>query len=201
MVPLPRDVRHHRGPRRCTAATARHAVPGAVVVHPGAESASRRWPAERYIVVVRRLRALGRRVIVTGGPTEDALVLDIAARADLPARDLLRGGLPFGELSALVAHAALVVCGDTDLAHLAVAHGTPSVTLFGPVSPRQWGPRAQSATLLCTSPARRTIRTATSPTRCCCGPAPTRSSPQRFPEPGGRDGRSHLVRRNEVLTP
>ncbi|MEU6682820.1 glycosyltransferase family 9 protein [Streptomyces sp. NPDC046832] len=115
-------------------------APGAVVVHPGAESACRRWPAERYTVVVRRLRALGRRVIVTGGPFEDALVLDIAARAGLPARDLLRGGLPFGELSALVAHAALVVCGDTGLAHLAVAHGTPSVTLFGPVSPRHWGP-------------------------------------------------------------
>ncbi|MFF7892407.1 hypothetical protein ACFZDI_10900 [Streptomyces sp. NPDC007907] len=37
--------------------------------------------------------------------------------------------------------------------------------------------RAQSATLLCTSPARRAIRTATSPTRCCCGSAPARSSP------------------------
>jgi ADP-heptose:LPS heptosyltransferase len=144
MVPLPRGLRHHRGPRRCTAAAARHAVPGAVVVHPGAESAARRWPAERYTAVVRRLRALGRRVVVTGAPSEDALVLDIAARAGLPARDLLRGGLPFGELSALVAHAALVVCGDTGLAHLAVAHGTPSVTLFGPVSPRHWGPpRAQ----------------------------------------------------------
>ncbi|GAA2230642.1 hypothetical protein GCM10010104_25240 [Streptomyces indiaensis] len=33
-----------------------------------------------------------------------------------------------------------MVCGDTGLAHLAVAHGTPSVALFGPVSPRHWGP-------------------------------------------------------------
>ncbi|MET9833274.1 glycosyltransferase family 9 protein [Streptomyces sp. NPDC006385] len=115
-------------------------APGAVVVHPGAESAARRWPAERYAHVVRRLRAVGHRVVVSGGPTEDALVLAVAERAALPPRDLLRGGLPFGELSALVAHAALVVSGDTGLAHLAVAHGTPSVTLFGPVSPRLWGP-------------------------------------------------------------
>jgi ADP-heptose:LPS heptosyltransferase len=49
-------------------------------------------------------------------------------------------GLPFGEFSALVAGARLFVSADTGPAHLAVAHGTPSVTLFGPVAPRLWGP-------------------------------------------------------------
>ncbi|USQ86610.1 glycosyltransferase family 9 protein [Streptomyces phaeoluteigriseus] len=115
-------------------------APGAVVVHPGAESAARRWPAERYATVARALRGDGHRVVVTGGPGEDALVLDVAGRAELPERDVLRGGLPFGELSALVAGAALLVSGDTGLAHLAVAHATPSVTLFGPVAPQLWGP-------------------------------------------------------------
>ncbi|MFF0091157.1 glycosyltransferase family 9 protein [Streptomyces canus] len=115
-------------------------APGAVVVHPGAEAASRRWPAERFAALARRLRTAGHQVVLTGGPAEDDLVLDVAARAGLPERDVLRGGLPFGELSALVAHAALVVSGDTGLAHLAVAHATPSVTLFGPVSPQLWGP-------------------------------------------------------------
>ena len=115
-------------------------APGAVIVHPGAEAGSRRWPAGRYAALARRLRAAGHRVVLTGGPREDSLVLDVAARAGLPARDVLRGGLPFGELSALVAQAGLLVSGDTGLAHLAVAHATPSVTLFGPVSPRLWGP-------------------------------------------------------------
>ncbi|MBW8817175.1 MAG: glycosyltransferase family 9 protein [Streptomyces sp.] len=115
-------------------------VPGAVVVHPGAEAASRRWPAERFADLVRRLRTAGHPVVLTGGPREDALVLEVAAHAGLPERNVLRGGLPFGALSALVAHAALVVSGDTGLAHLAVAHATPSVTLFGPVSPHLWGP-------------------------------------------------------------
>lgn len=115
-------------------------APGAVVVHPGAEAASRRWPAERFADLARTLRAAGHRVVVTGGPKEDALVLEVAQRVRLPAGDVLRGGLPFPRLSALVARAALVVSGDTGLAHLAVAHATPSVTLFGPVSPRLWGP-------------------------------------------------------------
>ncbi|MFF7972377.1 glycosyltransferase family 9 protein [Streptomyces sp. NPDC007905] len=115
-------------------------APGAVVVHPGAASGSRRWPGERFAAVVRCLRAAGHRVVLTGGPGEDALVRSVAERAGQPASDVLTGGLPYGELSALVAEASLVLSGDTGLAHLAVAHGTRSVTLFGPVSPRLWGP-------------------------------------------------------------
>jgi ADP-heptose:LPS heptosyltransferase len=40
----------------------------------------------------------------------------------------------------LVATARLVICGDTGVAHVATAYGTPSVLLFGPVPPRLWGP-------------------------------------------------------------
>ncbi|MGM0357676.1 glycosyltransferase family 9 protein, partial [Streptomyces sp. ECR3] len=64
----------------------------------------------------------------------------LARAAALPAGDVLSGGPPFGTLAALVAGASAVVSGDTGIAHLAVAHGTPSVTLFGPVPPSLWGP-------------------------------------------------------------
>ncbi|WP_225811233.1 glycosyltransferase family 9 protein [Streptomyces spinosus] len=129
----PRDLRLPRPPTPSPA-------PGAVVVHPGAASGSRRWPAERFAAVVRCLRAAGHHVVLTGGPGEDALVRSVAERGGGRGRDVLTGGLPFEELSALVAGASLVLSGDTGLAHLAVAHGTRSVTLFGPVSPRLWGP-------------------------------------------------------------
>ncbi|MEU6773079.1 glycosyltransferase family 9 protein [Streptomyces sp. NPDC046759] len=118
----------------------RSPAPGAVVVHPGAASGSRRWPGERFAAVVRCLRAAGHHVVVTGGPGEEALVRSVAERSGQRAQDVLAGGLPYRELSALVADAALVLSGDTGLAHLAVAHGTRSVTLFGPVSPHLWGP-------------------------------------------------------------
>ncbi|MGW5433056.1 glycosyltransferase family 9 protein [Streptomyces sp. NPDC004059] len=118
----------------------RSRAPGAVVVHPGAASGARRWPGERFAAVVRCLRAAGHHVVLTGGPGEEALVRSVAERGGQRAGDVLAGGLPYRELSALVAEASLVLSGDTGLAHLAVAHGTPSVTLFGPVSPRLWGP-------------------------------------------------------------
>lgn len=115
-------------------------APGAVVLHPGAGAPSRCWPVDRYAAVAAGLRARGRRVVVTAGPGEEELAVGLARRADMPAEDVLTGGLPLAGLAALVAGADAVVSGDTGLAHLAVAYGTPSVTLFGPVPPSQWGP-------------------------------------------------------------
>ncbi|MFF7725464.1 glycosyltransferase family 9 protein [Streptomyces sp. NPDC008001] len=129
---IPADARDLALPHPPAASPA----PGVVVVHPGAASAARRWPAERYAAVVRELLRRGHRVVVTGGRGEEDLVSAVAS----PGAEPLGGELPFGTLSALVAHASAVISGDTGLAHLAVACGTPSVTLFGPVSPALWGP-------------------------------------------------------------
>ena len=46
------------------------------------------------------------------------------------------------EFLALIAHARLLISGDTGAAHAATNYATPSVTLFGPVSPAVWGPPA-----------------------------------------------------------
>ncbi|MFI5493945.1 glycosyltransferase family 9 protein [Actinoplanes sp. NPDC051859] len=114
------------------------AVRGVTLVHPGAKSPARRWPPDRYAAVAKGLAAAGHRVLVTGSATERALTTDVAARAGLAPSAAVRTGL--GELAGLVAHARLVVSGDTGIAHLATAYRTPSVVLFGPVPPRRWGP-------------------------------------------------------------
>lgn len=113
---------------------------GAVVVHPGAAFPSRRWPVERFAEVARRAAGEGHDVVVTGGPDEVALATRLAALAGLPDGAVLAGRTDLADLAAVVAHARLVVCGDTGVAHLASAFATPSVVLFGPVPPSQWGP-------------------------------------------------------------
>ncbi|MFJ9596713.1 glycosyltransferase family 9 protein [Streptomyces virginiae] len=117
-------------------------APGAVVVHPGADAGSRRWPPERFAAVARALRRAGERVVVTAGAGEGALARRVAEGAGLPPEAVNggRGDVPFPELCALVAGARCVLVGDTGLAHLATALGTPSVVLFGPVAPALWGP-------------------------------------------------------------
>jgi ADP-heptose:LPS heptosyltransferase len=118
-------------------------VPGAVVVHPGCTFAARRWPALRYAVVARELAAGGVPVVVTGDAGQRRLAVQVATAAGLPPRSVLAGRTDLAQLAALVAEASLVVCGDTGIAHLATAYGTPSVVLFGPVSPQHWGPPPQ----------------------------------------------------------
>ncbi|MFF8278968.1 glycosyltransferase family 9 protein [Streptomyces lateritius] len=117
-------------------------APGAVVLHPGADSGARRWPAERYAAVAGALRRAGQRVVVTAGPGEEAAAAAVAARAGLSPAEVLGGpeGVPFARLCALLARSRCVVVGDTGIAHLASALGARSVVLFGPVSPRLWGP-------------------------------------------------------------
>ncbi|OEJ28252.1 glycosyl transferase [Streptomyces agglomeratus] len=120
-------------------------APGAVVVHPGADAAARRWPPERFAAVAGALHRSGHEVVVTAGAGEGPLARHVAAEAGL-APEAVQGGagdVPFGRLAALVAGARCVVVGDTGLAHLATALGTPSVVLFGPVAPRLWGPPAR----------------------------------------------------------
>lgn len=115
-------------------------VEGAVVVHPGAAYPARRWPADRFAEVARRLTGQGHRVVVSGSPGERELAIAVAAQAGLPEDAVLAGRTDLLELAALVADARLVVCGDTGVGHLASAYRTPSVLLFGPTPPARWGP-------------------------------------------------------------
>ena len=109
---------------------------GLTIVHPGAAAGSRRWPAERFAAVAAHLRRQGHRVVITGGPAERSLAEGISDASGAPA--LL--GLSLPRLMSFVASARLVVCGDTGVAHVASNYATPSVVLFGPVSPALWGP-------------------------------------------------------------
>ncbi|MEJ5915813.1 glycosyltransferase family 9 protein [Pseudokineococcus sp. 1T1Z-3] len=120
-----------------------------LVLHPGAASGARRWPVERWAEVAAAVLAEGDDVVLTGGPGES----DLTTRVTAAVRDRGAGGVAghgrlvdlagrcdLEQLAAVVAAARALVCGDTGVAHLATALRTPSVLLFGPVSPRSWGP-------------------------------------------------------------
>ena len=114
--------------------------PGRVVLHPGAAHPRRRWPADRFAAVARALTGAGADVVLTGSAGERPLAEDVAAEAGLAPDAVVAGRTDVLGLAGLVAAARLVICGDTGVAHLATAFGTPSVALFGPVSPLEWGP-------------------------------------------------------------
>jgi ADP-heptose:LPS heptosyltransferase len=88
-----------------------------------------------------REAAEGRPVLVTAGPGEEALAMRVAVSAGLGAGAVRAGG-DILRLAGLEASAGRVLSADTGVAHLATALGRPSVVLFGPVSPAEWGPPA-----------------------------------------------------------
>lgn len=128
---------------------------GPVVVHPGAAYGAKRWPADRFAAVAAELERRGHRVVITGSTAELLLAQRVATTAGLPRGRVLAGRTDLLRLADLVAGAALVVCGDTGLAHVATAFGTPSVVLFGPEPPDRWGPPDTGAHVVLTEPAHR----------------------------------------------
>lgn len=131
------------------------AGPAPVLVHPGAAFGAKRWPADRFAAVAATLDAPEHPVLITGSAAEHPLAVEVAERAGLTADRVLAGSTDLGQLCDLVAGAALVVSGDTGIAHVASAYGTPSVVLFGPVDPAQWGPPAGGPHVALAHPGRR----------------------------------------------
>jgi ADP-heptose:LPS heptosyltransferase len=114
------------------------AAVGSTLIHPGATAASRRWPVERWAEVALAETASGHRVAVSAGPGETDLAIQVAHLAGLGREAVIAGDLI--QLAAAIAGARIVASGDTGVAHMATALGTPSIVLFGPTPPSLWGP-------------------------------------------------------------
>jgi ADP-heptose:LPS heptosyltransferase len=119
-----------------------------VVIHPGAEVATKRWPAKRFAELGRKLvEHYDVRIVITGLGSEQPLTRLVAEGLGGKATDDA-GRLSLGGLGALLQRAALVVTNDTLIAHIAYALQTPSVTLFGPQDSARWGPLDTSCHLV-----------------------------------------------------
>jgi lipopolysaccharide heptosyltransferase II len=107
-----------------------------LIVHPGATAPSRRYPAEGFAAVARRLVvASGWQVLFTGTAPEADLIADIQAMAGVPTHALV-GRASLAEFAALVARVPLVLTNNTGPAHIAAALGTPVVDLYALTNPQ-----------------------------------------------------------------
>ena len=107
------------------------------LLNPGANRADKRWPAERFGELAKRLlEARGGSVAVTGGPAEAEVVREVVQHAGGACVNLIERGVTLGSLKAALGMADLLVTNDTGPRHLAAGMGTPCVSLFGPTDPR-----------------------------------------------------------------
>lgn len=117
-----------------------------IVLVPATTWPSKNWPVEYFAVVA---SYLGRRmpVILCGAPSDRPIADEVLRRSKAPLLDAV-GKTSLLQLAALLAEAAVVVSGDTGPLHMAVAVGTPTVSVFGPSRPERFGPLGGPHTVL-----------------------------------------------------
>jgi lipopolysaccharide heptosyltransferase II len=114
-----------------------------VVVHVSAGNPFRRWPSDSFVELICRLAGNDprRRIILTSGPSDAGAASAIArrARARLGAAERAAvvecGDFDLAELRALIDRAAVYIGGDSGPLHVAGTTGVPVVGLYGPTLP------------------------------------------------------------------
>lgn len=104
-----------------------------LVVAPGAQHATKRWPAERFAAAAERWIAQhpGTRVALLGAPSDAPA--GAAVRAVFPGAVVdLVGKTSLRDMIRILHRAALVLSNDSGAMHVAAALGRPTVAVFGP---------------------------------------------------------------------
>jgi len=110
-----------------------------IIINPGGGWRSKRWSAEKYASLADMIiNKMGYHILLTWGPGERALAMEIASRMRNSPAISFSTDIP--QLIALIKRAKLLICGDSAPLHLAVACGTPVVGIYGPSDPDRNGP-------------------------------------------------------------
>ena len=114
-------------------------TPPLVGLSPGANWATKEWPAERYAELARRALAAGLQVAVQGSAAERALGAEIVRAA--PGAADLTGLLDVPQLVGFTSLCAAYAANDSGPMHLARALGVPTLAFFGSTDPEMfaWG--------------------------------------------------------------
>ena len=113
------------------------------VIAPTARWRSKRWPIDRVANIADRLPELGLdEAFVVGSPGEQPQASPLFQQdcnAGTRLIDMV-GRTTVGQMMALLAQSALVICNDSAALHMAVGLGRRAVAVYGPTDPSVVGP-------------------------------------------------------------
>jgi heptosyltransferase-2 len=110
-------------------------------INPGATyGTAKRWLPERYAALCNRLgESFGARILIFGGPSEEALGRQISGMITKDAFNLC-GKTNLREAMALIAQCDLFVTNDSGLMHVAAAFDIPQIAIIGSTNHVATGP-------------------------------------------------------------
>lgn len=110
-----------------------------IVFSPVSRRQYKRWPLERYSrladSLVEKYKA---RIVLIWGPGEEEIVGTFTA--NMKNQCFVAPRTTIMEMAGIIALSDLFIGNDNGPKHMAVAVGTPTVTIFGPTDPRAWTP-------------------------------------------------------------
>ena len=112
-----------------------------VILQPGARYWFKAWPPERFAELADRLTSQYGCQVLIGGSDQDIELAQQIRQMAKSSSVIMAGRTTIKQFAAIAKKSSLFVGSDSGAMHIAAAVGTPVVALFGPSSPREWGPR------------------------------------------------------------
>ena len=139
----------------------------AIAIHPGSGSVKKRWQVERFIELANLLQREGTNIVFILGEAEYDLKSELNK---LPSETIVLLDLSIIDLAAILERCFLYIGNDSGVTHMAGALNIPTIALFGPTDPQNWGPRGEEANIIyyavSCSPCKRAKRDACKYQRC-----------------------------------
>lgn len=117
----------------------------------GSAVLTKRWPGERFAQVADTLSKSGYKIVFFGGSMDTELVED--ALSYMQTKPIVATGkFSLQELAAAMQRCSLIITNDSGPMHVAISQKVPIVAMYGPSSPKLYGPYTERAVIVTAEP-------------------------------------------------
>lgn len=117
----------------------------------GSAVVTKRWAPERFAQVADHFAEKGYKPVFFGGTMDEEMVQEaISYMKTTPV--VATGSFAIGTLAAAMGRCSLIITNDSGPMHVAISQKVPIVAMYGPSSPKLYGPYTKDATIVTAQP-------------------------------------------------
>lgn len=117
----------------------------------GSAVVTKRWAPERFAKVADILAGKGYKPVFFGGTMDEEMVQEaVGYMKTIPA--VATGSFTIGGLAAAMRRCSLIITNDSGPMHVAISQKVPIVAMYGPSSPKLYGPYTEDALIVTAEP-------------------------------------------------
>ena len=117
----------------------------------GSAVVTKRWAPERFAQVADHFAEKGYKPVFFGGTMDEEMVQEaISFMKTTPV--VATGSFTIGTLAAAMRRCSLIITNDSGPMHVAISQKVPIVAMYGPSSPKLYGPYTKDATIVTAQP-------------------------------------------------